>query len=131
MITQKNQKIIFIVDDDEFFAQVLKDHLEKSPKYIVELYSTGEECLNELDKKPDLIILDFYLNKVNKEAANGLEILKKIKRNNNHQNVIMLSGQEQYGIALQTMAKGAEKYVMKDKSSFSEIDTIIKELLRR
>lgn len=129
MIPQ-HQKIVFIVDDDEFFAELLKDHISKNPKYQVEVFNTGEACLRNLFKKPDLIILDYYLNTVDKEAANGFEILKEIKKINKKQHVIMLSSQEQYGVALKTMAKGAEQYVKKDKSSFDKIDAIMKELLR-
>ena len=41
----------------------------------------------------------------------------------------MLSGQEKYGVALQTIQKGAEQYLMKDENAFEEIVKMINEML--
>jgi len=123
-----NYKHIFIVDDNEMFAQMLSDHLAQNPKYKVSVFNTGEECINNLFQNPDLIILDYYLNDVSKEAADGLEILTEIKKHNEQIQVIMLSAQEHYGVALQTIAKGASLYVMKDNHAFKKIDNFLKEM---
>lgn len=120
-------KHIFIVDDNKMFAQMLNDHLSEKPKYKVSVFLTGEECLNNLFQNPDLVILDYYLNDTSKEAADGLEILSEIKKHNEKIQVIMLSGQEHYGVALQTIAKGAALYVMKDDSAFKKIDHFLAE----
>jgi DNA-binding NarL/FixJ family response regulator len=121
-------KNIFVVDDNKMFSQMLKDHLSQNPMFKVTLFKTGEDCLKNLYQNPDIIILDYYLNDVSKEAADGLEILTEIKRNLKLVHVIMLSSQERYGIALQSISKGAEQYVVKDKEAFSKIDAIIREL---
>jgi two-component system OmpR family response regulator len=118
-------KKIFIVDDDEMTALMLKDHLSKNPLNKIKVFGTGEECIQHLDKKPKVIILDFNLNAVDSTAADGLEILKQIKKIDRDNCVIMLSSQEHYGKALQTIAKGALEYVVKDKDAFSKIDKII------
>lgn len=121
-------KHIFIVDDNEMFTQMLSDHLAETPKYKVSVFHTGEDCINNLFQNPELIILDYYLNDVSKEAADGLEILTEIKKYNERIQVIMLSSQEHYGVALQTIAKGAALYVMKDDHAFQKIDNFLKEL---
>lgn len=121
-------KRIFIVDDSEMFTQMLSDHLTENPKYKVSVFHTGEECINNLFQNPELIILDYYLNDVSTEAADGLEILTEIKKYNERIQVIMLSSQEHYGVALQTIAKGASLYVMKDDHAFQKIDNFLKEL---
>jgi DNA-binding NarL/FixJ family response regulator len=122
------QKQIFIVDDNEMFAQMLNDHLSENPEFKISVFQTGEECLQNLYQNPDLIILDYYLNNESKEAADGLEILSEIKEHNEKIHVIMLSGQEHYGIALQTIAKGAAQYVIKDDHAFEKISAYLKEL---
>ena len=120
-------KSIFIVDDNKMFAEMLSDHLQNNPKYKVSVFHTGEECLKNIFQNPDLIILDFYLNDVSKEAVDGLEILSEIKKHNERIQVIMLSSQEHYGIALQTIAKGASQYILKDDHAFKKIDQFLKE----
>ena len=61
--------------------------------------------------------------------ADGLRILEKIKKLDRSVHVIMLSSQTQYGVALQTVAKGAEQYVLKGKDQFDQIDRIVQGML--
>lgn len=119
---------IFIVDDDEMLSMMLADHLQSNARYEIFTYATGEDCLKNLDKFPDLIILDFNLDSIEPYAANGLEVLQEIKRINNDIKVIMYSSQTQYGKALQTINKGAIEYVMKDNDAFQNIERIINRL---
>ncbi|MDZ4847632.1 MAG: response regulator [Chitinophagales bacterium] len=121
-------KKIFIVDDDKMLAMMLRDHLSAKTPHEFHLFSTGEECLKHLSEKPDLIILDYYLDSEMKHVANGMAILEAIKKQNRQIPVVMLSGQESYGIAAQTIAKGAAHYVLKGKGSFTEIEDIISHL---
>jgi two-component system OmpR family response regulator len=122
------QKHIFVVDDNVMFAEMLKDHLSRHPAYKVSAFNTGEECLANLYQNPDLIILDFHLNDTFKDAANGLEILAEIKKQESPAHVIIISGQKRYGIAAQTISKGAEQYVIKDDNAFKNISKILKDL---
>jgi len=122
-------KKIFIVDDDVMLATMLADHLRSSFPHHVEMFHTGEDSLTRLNEHPDLVILDYHLNNTVKDAADGLRILEKIKKMDRRVHVIMLSSQAQYGVALQTMAKGAEQYVLKGKDQFDQVDRIVKEIL--
>jgi two-component system, OmpR family, response regulator len=121
-------KNIFIVDDDEMITEALKDYLTRKVPHRVSCFHTGEEALMQLSQNPDIIILDFYMNTVNKNAANGLEVLATIKKNYPNIHIIMLSSQEKYGVALQTIQKGAEQYVIKDSEAFEKISRMIQEM---
>jgi len=121
-------KKIFIVDDDEMLTEALSDFITRKVPHQVSCYYTGEECLQHLDKKPDIIILDYYLNTVHKDAANGIEILQNIKRELPYTHIIMLSSQEHYGIAMQTIIKGAEQYIIKDENAFEKVAEMISEM---
>jgi DNA-binding NarL/FixJ family response regulator len=72
--------------------------------------------------------LDYHLNSVQKDAANGMEILQVIKKYFPAAHVIMLSSQERYSLALQTIQKGAEQYVVKDEDAFGKIAAIVNEI---
>jgi two-component system, OmpR family, response regulator len=121
-------KKIFLVDDDEMLASALQDYLTRKVPHNIAIYNTGEECLKHLSEKPDIIILDYYLNTVSKDAANGMEILQTIKKHAPGTAVIMLSSQERYGIAMQTLQKGAEQYVIKDEKAFEKIAEMVEEI---
>lgn len=120
---------IFIVDDDRMLASMLADHLRANTPHQVSVFHTGEECLAQLHHHPDLVVLDYRLNNEVRDAADGLHILEKIKKLDRNVHVVMLSGQEQYGIALQTVQKGAEQYVLKGKDQFGEVERIVRGML--
>jgi two-component system OmpR family response regulator len=121
-------KKIFIVDDDTMLTTALEDYLTRTIAHQIRSFNSGEECLKCLTEEPDIIILDYVLNTVQKDAATGLEILHLIKKHNPSLRVIMLSGQEQYGIATKTIQQGAEQYVVKDEQAFEKISRIINEI---
>lgn len=122
---QSNPRKIFIVDDDIMLTEALSDYLTRKVAHDVHCFGTGEECLDHLAEEPDVIILDYHLNTVNADAANGMEILQLIRKKLPHAHVIMLSSQERYSIALQTIQKGAEQYVIKGTDSFEKIADMV------
>jgi len=124
-MAKKVAKKIFVVEDNEMMAMALEDYLTRETMHEVVLFGTGEDCLKQLRQQPDVVILDYNLNSENKDAKNGMQILEEIKRINKYIHVIMLSSQDAYGTALQTIRKGAEEYVIKDEDAFSKIVTII------
>lgn len=124
----KKQNIkIFIVDDEPLLSEMLADYLkEQSPGLIIQSFSTGEACLKNLHENPDAVVLDYHLNSREKDASNGIDILKELKRYNKTLPVIMLSGQKSYSIATKTIMFGAVHYVIKGKDAFNEISELIK-----
>ena len=123
----KSQPEIFIVDDEPLLTEMLTDYLkEQDSSLAVKSFPTGEACLQCLDQNPDLIVLDYYLNSKEREAANGIDILKAIKKKNKALPVVMLSSQQSYSTAVKTIGHGAIHYVIKGQDAFQEIYTLIK-----
>ena len=118
-------KKIFVVDDDPMLTESLKDYLTREVAHDVSVFHTGEECVKHLAEAPDAIVLDYYLNTVQKDAANGMQVLQTIKKHHPLMQVIMLSSQENYSIALRTIAGGALQYVTKDENAFEKIASMI------
>ena len=121
-------KKIFVVDDDEMLTMMLSDHLQKNQEYQVSVFHTGESAIENLNQEPDVVILDYQLNSVVEDAKDGMHILKAIKKMDNNMAVIMLSSQDNYGKAVQTIIKGALEYVVKDDNAFERIDRILQGL---
>ena len=117
---------VFIVDDEPLLSEMLTDFLlSHHPNYNIASFLTGEECLKNLHENPSIIVLDYLLNSKEKNAANGMDILKEIKRKNKNTHVIMLSSQESYTKAAQTIGLGAIYYVIKGQEAFDEILKLI------
>ena len=122
--TTKTKKI-FIVDDDPLVCEMMQDKLSEGRRYQTLTFPTGEACLDLLKDKPDAVVLDYHLNEKVDNAMNGLEILKKIKIHDYSIPVVMLSSQESYGVAAQTISKGAIHYVIKGSNAFDEVRELL------
>jgi two-component system OmpR family response regulator len=106
---------------------MLTDYLQEQHEgFTIKSFPTGEACLQSLDEHPDAVVLDYYLNSKEKNAANGIDILKEIKKQDKALPVIMLSSQKSYATAAQTINYGAVHYVIKGQDAFDEIFQLIK-----
>lgn len=126
-----NSLKIFVVDDDKMQREMVSDHLKAKPGYDVSTFETGEEMVKRLGEQPDVIILDYHLNSVNKDAAEGIDVLQRIKKEEDSKTeVIMYSGQDSLEVAVNTMRYGAFDYVVKNETAFHRIDGAIGKMLR-
>ena len=50
---------IFIVEDDHMYSEYIKYGLEESEYSNVEVLSSAQECLDNLHKMPDVVLLDY------------------------------------------------------------------------
>ncbi|BEV02856.1 sigma-54 dependent transcriptional regulator [Chryseobacterium gambrini] len=101
---------IFLVDDDPFFGEMLKYHLQLNPDYEVFLYSSGKECLSELYRNPDIICIDFGLPDIQ-----GDDLFKQIKTLYPDLPIIVISGQENISVAIDFLKQGAKDYIVKNE----------------
>lgn len=119
---------IFIVDDDALFLKSLEIEFIQQGGYETKTYTTGELCIENLQEHPDLIILDYHLDGIDKNAMNGLEALDKIKQFNKEIPVIMLSSQDKIEVAINCMHHAAADYVVKSETAFLRLQKIIKDI---
>jgi len=118
------QKLIFIVDDDPLINTLIVRRFT-SEGYHIEAFENGNDCLNALDRNPDLIILDYFFVRGNKELMNGMEVFDKIKKVHPEMPVIMLSGQDKGEIVLEFARKGIADYVIKDNNLIDNLNVAI------
>ena len=116
---------IFLVDDDAVFLKSLEIDFLESADFIIETYVTGEQCMDYLIHTPDVIILDYMLDGVDKTAMNGIETLDKIKAFNPDIPVVMLSSQDKIDVAIDCMHHRAFDYVLKSETAFMRLQKII------
>jgi DNA-binding NtrC family response regulator len=121
---------LFLVDDDTVFLKLLEIEFLQHADFIIETYATGELCIENLRHTPDVIILDYYLDGIDKNAMNGLESLDKIKRFNPDIPVVMLSSQDKIDVAINCMHHRAFDYVVKSETAFIRLQKIISTIFR-
>ncbi|MFH1320935.1 MAG: response regulator [Bacteroidota bacterium] len=127
----KNEKIkLFLVDDDALFLKSLEIEFLQHADFTIETYATGELCIENLSHNPDVIILDYLLDGIDKNAMNGMETLDKIKAFNPDIPVVMLSGQDKIEVAINCMHHRAFDYVVKSETAFVRLQKIITTIFR-
>jgi two-component system OmpR family response regulator len=121
-----NDKIkLFLVDDDAVFLKSLQIEFLQNGDFDIETYATGELCIESLSHYPDVIILDYHLNGIDKYAKDGLQTLDKIKEFNPDIPVVMLSSQDKIDVAINCMHHRAFDYVVKSETAFMRLQKII------
>ncbi|PQJ81269.1 response regulator [Polaribacter glomeratus] len=120
---------LFLVDDDALFLKSLEIEFMDNADFEIETFSTGELCVANLFKKPDVIILDYFLDGIEKDAMNGLETLDKIKAFNKDISVIVLSSQDKITVAVECMHHKATDYIVKSETAFLRLKKVITEVM--
>ena len=120
---------IFLVDDDALYLKLLDRELSDNPDFLITTFATGEQCLEKLSEKPDMIVLDYYLNGIEKKALDGLETLGRIKSMHPEIPVIMLSAQDKIEVAVNCMKLHAFEYIVKSETAFARLHHVINTIL--
>ncbi|MDP2723784.1 MAG: sigma-54 dependent transcriptional regulator [Bacteroidales bacterium] len=103
---------IFIVEDDRFYGELLKRHLQLNPENEIFLYQTGKDCLANLYRKPDMISLDYRL-----PDLSGDNVLRKVHADYPDLPIVIVSGQEDVKTAVFLLNEGAYDYFVKDQDT--------------
>ena len=128
---QNQKKIkVFIVDDDDLFLKSLVIQFKENPIYDVVTFATGELCVDEIHNTPDVVILDYHLNGIEKKAMNGLKTLDIIKKINSNIPVIIVSAQDKIEVAVSCIHHKAFDYVVKSETAFVRLQKIIKAIFK-
>ena len=114
-----NQSLnLFIVDDNKLMVAGLRNYLDNKfgADIKISTFYTGESALKKVDENTGMVILDYFL-----DGENGNNILISIKKINPRTEVIMLTSNENIGIAIDAFRKGASDYLIKGESAWRKL----------
>lgn len=104
-------KRVFLVEDDEIFAFLVENKLNKMGGIALSTFQMGQDCIDELHNSPDVVFLDYSL-----PVMNGLDVLRAIKDRSPGTRVVMLSGLEWQQVVDECLQAGAEDFIQKDSA---------------
>ena len=113
---------VFIVEDNELYARVLKKKLVNK-QYEVSVFYTGRDCLNNLDLKPAIVTLDYRLPDIP-----GDELLAAIVKADPSVHVIIISGQDEIDTAIRLLKAGAYDYISKGPDTLEKLTHTIRNI---
>lgn len=99
---------ILLADDEEDIIEVVQDRLEACG-FVVTTASTGLEALKRLSvERFDGVFLD-----VKMPEMTGIEVLEEIRKSDKALPVIILTSSTSRDVAVASLAKGANEFVLK------------------
>lgn len=116
---------IIIVEDDLKVANIYKQKLEEDG-YIVEIVSDESAFLKIQSDKPDIVLLDILMPKVN-----GMTILRQLKEDSQLEDipVLILTNVEDANEVSEAIVAGASGYLVKAETDLDTLSRKIKEML--
>ena len=117
---------ILMIEDDIFLRKLYKDQIVRAGFDFIEA-TNGIEGVNKTkSEKPDLILLDLMLPRMN-----GFDVLRDIKENEDTKNipVIVLSSLSHEADVKEALDLGAQDYLVKTEIRLSEVLIKIKGML--
>ena len=106
-----DKKKILIVDDEKPIVEILTYNLQKEGYETIEAYDGEQAITLALTKKPDLILLDIMLPKVD-----GLTVCKRIRHTLSNVPILILSAKDEEIDKILGLELGADDYITKPVS---------------
>ena len=121
-------KTVLLADDEQFIAIAYKDGLERAGYKVVVAHDGEEAEQLALELKPDLVLLDLIMPKVN-----GFEVLKALKSNPEFASVpiMILSNLGQPADEAEARSYGAADFIVKADISLKDLLLRIEQVLGR
>lgn len=123
----RSPKKVLIVDDEKLVIQALTDKLTKAG-FLVDAAYDGEEALLKVNQsKPDLILLDIIMPKLD-----GISVLKELKESSATKNipVIILTNLYDDKKMTEVLANGNTDYLIKVEHSIDDIILRVRQKLQ-
>jgi DNA-binding response OmpR family regulator len=99
---------IFVVDDDPVAQMITVDQLS-DPRFEVQVFDNGEQCLAALDQSPDLILMD-----VEMPGRDGIATCHALREaGDSHAQVIFISSHDDLETHLAAYDAGGNDFILK------------------
>lgn len=122
---KKKYPLIFVVEDNVSYTKIIEHHLKHSGFENVMVFTSGEDCLNNLFLEPDIIIQDYRL-----QGISGLNVLQRVKTCLPFTEFIFLSSQDSIEVAVNSIKYGAFDYIVKDDAAVHRLTPKIENIIR-
>ena len=122
-----SDKTILVVDDESSIREMITTSLEIEGFSVLQAENAKNAHVMILDKKPDLILLDWMM-----PETSGIELMRRLKRDEITKDIpiIMLTARITEDNMVQGLESGADDYISKPFSP-KNLNARIKAILRR
>ncbi|PBQ32863.1 hypothetical protein CNR22_14135 [Sphingobacteriaceae bacterium] len=119
---------VFILNDNLEVAGKLRRYLKKrfGDLLTISLFLNSRTCLNMMyGHKVDMVVVDDYLYEKGSKGTPGIDVLKKIKDKSPSTEVVILTSDENVGLAVEAMKGGVKDYIPNRMGAWQRVQTTI------
>ncbi len=120
----KNKRKVFVIEDNKTEGMLLKLCLGSIKNITISNFVLGQELLNHIDEKPNIVIVDLMLPDIH-----GYELIQKINEKHPEIPVIACSAQRDINLVAKLQELGVFNYVVKSESCIEYLQKVIEDLL--
>ena len=124
-MTAKKDFKIFLLDSNMFSLNIYQQHLVNLGYSDISIFHNADDCLDGLALNPDIIFIDHNIN-----LANGVDILRKIKRFNPDIYVIFFASLDDTEAVVKILKHGAFDFILRGDNDFKTLDNVIMKVFR-
>jgi len=118
---------VFILNDNLEVAGKLRRYLKKrfGDLLNISLFLNSRTCINMMYGQVDMVVVDDYLYEKGSRGMSGIEVLKKIKDKSPGTEVVILTSDENVGLAVEAIKSGAKDYIINRAGAWQRLQNLI------
>ncbi len=117
--------LVFIVENDFVKSGKISHDLINNTHYKFEFFSTSDECLRNLHRKPLAVCVDYEMDSYDSHERDGHRFLDEINAAGYHTEVVFFSQKEDYLMVKEVIKWGAYDYVTINDDNFHRLENIL------
>lgn len=121
--------LIFLVDDNEQVTTLINKKLENEGLTNLMIFNSYDSLLAEITKKPQIIVLDNYLDIDDDDPEISLERFKQLKKQLPDTRIIIFSGETDPDVIHSFIFRGAYTYITKNLEALDKLVFAIKQII--
>jgi len=119
---------VFILNDNLEVAGKLRRYLKKRFGNLlnISLFLNSRTCLNMMHgHQVDMVVVDDYLYERGSKGTPGIDVLKQIKDKSPATEVVILTSDENVGLAVEAMRVGVKEYIPNRMGAWHRVQNVI------
>ena len=121
--------LIFLVDDNVQVTNLIKLKLENEGFTNLRVFNSYKSLLAEIENKPQIIILDNYLDIDNDDLDISLERFKELKKQLPDTRILIFSGETDPDLIHAFIFRGAYTYITKNLEALDKLVFAIQQIV--
>lgn len=122
--------LVFLIEDDRFMRQWIKQQMERKSNTIVMTFSSAESAIGKMGLHPDLILLDFFLDSDNPENMNGHEAVNALLKKDPQVPIVFISGESNENLLLEYQEYRSIPHITKNAFNLDRLHITVQQYMR-